>query len=94
MLAIISDPNKAIDIRDWSIWGGDQLERFYCIYVDPRIYINLIYHKYIIYHKSSSASDKFTTPSGGEVGRGGATYQVWSLMEYNSHCFSSVSTNE
>ena len=26
------DPNKAIDIRMWSICGGGRLERFYCMY--------------------------------------------------------------
>ena len=43
----------------------------------------------------SGASDTITTPSGGEVGRGGATYQVWKLKEYkeyNNHCFSNAST--
>ena len=44
--------------------------------------------------KSSSTSDTFMTPSGGKVGRGGATYEEWSLTAYNSHCFSSVSTTE
>ena len=28
--AIIWDPNKAIDIREWAICGGGWLERFYC----------------------------------------------------------------
>ena len=27
-----SDPNKAIDIGDWSFCGGGRLVRFYCIY--------------------------------------------------------------
>ena len=31
---IVCDRNKAIDIREWSIFGGGQLERFYCIYSD------------------------------------------------------------
>ena len=30
---IIWDPNKAIDVGEWSICGGGQLERFYCIYI-------------------------------------------------------------
>ena len=29
---IVWDLNKAIDIDEWSIWGGGWLERFYCIY--------------------------------------------------------------
>ena len=29
--AIVWDPNKAIDIGEWLICGGGQLERYYCI---------------------------------------------------------------
>ena len=32
-LGTLWDPNEAIDIRMWSICGGGQLERFYCIYM-------------------------------------------------------------
>ena len=35
-------------------------------------------------------TDIYPTPSGGKMGRGGATYQVWRLKEYNSHCFSNM----
>ena len=27
------DPSKAIDIREWWIYGGGELERIYCIYI-------------------------------------------------------------
>ena len=27
------DPNNAIDIGEWSIYGCGWLERFYCIYI-------------------------------------------------------------
>ena len=30
-MGIVWDQNTAIDIGRWSICGGDQLERFYCI---------------------------------------------------------------
>ena len=30
---IVWEPNKAIDIGKWSIFGGGRLERFYCIYI-------------------------------------------------------------
>ena len=29
--AIAWDPNKAIDVGEWSFHGGGRLERFYCI---------------------------------------------------------------
>ena len=31
---IVWDPNKAIDIGEWSACGGGWLERFYCIATD------------------------------------------------------------
>ena len=30
---IIGEPNKAIDIGDWSIGGGGHLAKFYCVYI-------------------------------------------------------------
>ena len=31
--AIVWDPNETLDIREWSICGGGQLERFCCILI-------------------------------------------------------------
>ena len=30
---IVWDPNETIDIGEWSICGGGQLDRFYCVYI-------------------------------------------------------------
>ena len=46
---IVRDLNKAIDIGEWSISGGDRLERFYCI----SIYTIYIYIYSFIYIYSS-----------------------------------------
>ena len=38
VFAIVWDPSRAIDIGEWSIYGGGRLERLYIVYAN--IYIH------------------------------------------------------
>ena len=35
------NPNEAVDVGEWSIWGGDRLERFYCTLMDFKTHIEV-----------------------------------------------------
>ena len=53
---ILWDPNKAIDIGEWSICGGGQLESFCCIsqYTSVYVYISQYVSMYIYIYISQS----------------------------------------
>ena len=50
--AIVWDTNKAVNIGEWSICGGDQLERFYC-HIDTYILPTINIYKYTCIPHSS-----------------------------------------